>query len=138
MVDCNLYSPSDNYLIQGSEYGFTDFLENPTVSVDEIIYATGIPRMRMVPAGTATEIGPEYYTSYRMRSFIDEIRSRYADRYIVLDVPPIGSVADARILADISDYVLIVVPYGMVTKDQIRTAIESVPSEKFLGLVFNN
>lgn len=138
MVDCNLYSPSKDYLVDGTELGFSDFLESPAVSIEEIIYATGIPRLRLVPAGTATDIGPEYYTSYRMHNFIDEIRSRYADRYIILDAPPIGSTADARILSEICDYITIVVPFGMVTKNQVSAAVESIPKEKFLGLIFNN
>jgi len=137
LVDCNLYSPSSDFLVEGTELGFSDYLENPAVSVEEIIYATGIPRLRLVPVGTATGIGPEYYTSYRMRNFIDEVRDRYSDRYIILDVPSVGDTADARILSDICDFVAVVVPYGLVTEAQVKTAIENVPAEKFAGLIFN-
>jgi len=31
-----------------------------------------------------------------------------------------------------------VVPYGMVTSEQVKTAIESVPSDKLVGVIFNN
>jgi len=138
IVDCNFYSPAAAHLEHGEEIGFSDYLQDPTVSLDEIIYATGIARLRVVPAGLATEIGPEYFTSYRMTQFIDELRSRYRDRYLILDAPPIGSTADARILAGLCDFVVVVVPSGMVTKEQIAQAVEKIPSEKLAGLIFNN
>lgn len=138
IVDCNLYSPCSDDLLDGDQIGFSDFLENPSISVEEIIYATGIPRLRLIPIGKCSDIGPEYYTSYRMRQFVEELKSRYSDRYVILDVPPIGSTADARILSDCCDFVVIVVPYGKVTRDQLRSAIDSVATDKLVGLIFNN
>jgi Mrp family chromosome partitioning ATPase len=73
-----------------------------------------------------------------MQQFVEELQGRYADRYVVIDAPPIGSTADARILSELCDFAAIVVPYGMVTSDQVRTAIESVDKEKLVGLIFNN
>jgi Mrp family chromosome partitioning ATPase len=138
IVDCNLQSPSTEYLVEGTEQGFSNYLENPAVSIEEIIYATGVPRLRLIPVGSAVDIGPEYYTSYRMQNLIEEIRSRYADRYIILDVPPIDTAADARILAENCDLALIVVPFGKVTDGQVSSAIEAIPADKLIGLVFNN
>ncbi|NND40351.1 MAG: polysaccharide biosynthesis protein, partial [Pseudomonadales bacterium] len=111
MVDCNIYAPSSDRIIDGPDLGFSDFLQDPSIALEEIIYATGIPRLRFVPAGSATEIGPEYYTSFRMTQFLEELHNRYADRYVILDAPPIGNTADARILSELCDYVTIVVPY---------------------------
>lgn len=138
IVDCNLYSPVPNTLVEDADIGFSDFLEDPSLSMEEIIYATGVSRLRLIPAGNAKEIGPEYYTSYRMKQFVEELRGRYSDRYVVLDAPPIGSTADARILTDMCDYVVVVVPYGMATRDQVEQAIESIPENKFAGLIFNH
>ena len=55
-----------------------------------------------------------------------------------MSAPPIGSTADARILSDLCDYVVVIVPYGMATKEQIRTAIDSIAPDKLIGLIFNN
>lgn len=138
MIDCNAYSPAGNAVLEEVDLGFFDFLENPSLGIEEIIYATGIPRMRLIPVGRSVDIGPEYYSSYRMRKFVEELHSRYRDRYILLDAPPIGSIADARILTDLADYAIVVVPYGKVTKEQIKLAVESLPAEKLAGIVFNN
>lgn len=138
MIDCNLYSPAGNSLVEVSDIGFSDFLQDPSLAIEEIIYATGVPRLRFIPVGTALDIGPEYYTSYRMRQLVEELVQRYSDRSLILDAPPIGTTADARILSELCDFVVIVVPYGMVTKEQIKTAIESIGREKLAGVIFNH
>ena len=138
IVDCNLYSPASSQLLDGDHVGFSDFLESPTVSIENIIYATGIPRLRLIPIGKSLDISPEYYTSYRMKQFTEELSSRYSDRYVILDVPPVGSTTDARILADCCDFVVLVVPYGKVTKDQLKKSIANFDSDKLMGVIFNN
>ena len=124
--------------MDADQIGFSDFLENPSISIEEVIYATGVPRLRLIPIGKSADIGPEYYTSYRMRQFIEELSGRYSDRYVILDVPPVSSTADARILSEYCDYVLLVVPYGKVTKDQLQRAIGNFPEDKLVGMIFNN
>lgn len=138
VVECNLSGADSNWQISYIDNGLSDFLRDPSVALDEIVYATGIPRLRLVPIGNTDDIGTEHFTSYRMRQFHDELRSRYSDRYIVIDAPPIGTNADAQILAELADFVLVCVPYGLVNRQQIAKAIASIPSEKMMGLVFNN
>ena len=138
IVDCNLYSPASSQLLDGDHIGFSDFLESPTVSIENIIYATGIPRLRLIPIGKSLDISPEYYTSYRMKQFTEELSDRYSDRYVILDVPPVGSTTDARILADCCDFVVLVVPHGKVTKDQLKKSIANFDGDKLIGIIFNN
>lgn len=139
LVDCNLYDPSvDKLLYVEPEYGLTEYLENPDLEVDDIIYASGLPRMRIIPAGHSYMTGAESYASSRMEGFLASVRQRYPDRYVVLDAPPIGASAETKILTDLCDYVLLVVPYGKVSQDQINAALEAVPEQKLIGMVFNN
>lgn len=139
LVDCNLRDPSLERAFNISpEYGLTDYLEDPSLAIDDIIYATGIQRLRVVPAGSFREAGAEYFSSERMSRFIDDLKARYPDRFIFIDSPPVGLSAEGRIVAELSDYALMVVPYGKVTTSQIEDGIEAVGKEKLLGLIFNN
>lgn len=139
LIDCNLYDPSLSSLLDVEpDYGLTDYLAEEKLDVNDIIYATGIPRLRVIPVGTHTEAGAEYFGSMRMKSFVDGMRSRYPDRYLIIDAPPIGIWAEARILADLSDYVVLVVPYGRVNDAQVTAAIDALGEEKLAGIIFNN
>lgn len=139
LVDCNFYNPTlEKLLFVDPEHGLTDFLEDQTLDVDDIIYASGIPRLRVIPVGHQRATGTEYYSSARMDKFVNGVRERYADRYIVLDGPPVGIFPDSRILADLCDFTLLVVPYGKVSQEQVQAAIEALPEDKLVGIVFNH
>jgi Mrp family chromosome partitioning ATPase len=71
-----------------------------------------------------------------MKDLVAEIRSRYDDRMIILNAPPIHACADATILAEQSDYVVLSVPYGRVTKAEIADAVRAIGPAKIAGVVF--
>ncbi len=139
IIDANLYGPSIQDLIIGeAEHGITDYLSLGNIDIKDIVYATGIPRLRAIPLGSNCEGAAEYFSSRKMNAFIQEVRSRYPDRFIFIDAPPILSSSEARILSDIADIVLLVVPHGRATEPQIESAIEIVGKDKLTGLVYNN
>lgn len=139
IVDCNIYDPSLHEILPiEPDYGLVDYLENVTLDVKDIIYSTGVRRLRLIPAGSRRQPGTEFFTSSRMRRFVDELRTRYRDRHIVVDAPSVGSNADARILVDLCDYALIVVPFGGATEAQVQAAVEAIGPSKVIGVVFNN
>lgn len=139
LIDANLYSPSlDSLVIGGAEVGITDYLSQRVSDIKDIVYATGIPRLRVIPLGGYSEGAAEYFSSERMLGFVEEVKARYPDRYIFIDAPPIVSSSEARILAEIVDMVLLVVPHGKVTTDLVSSAVDIVGQEKLAGLVYNN
>ena len=139
VLDANLYSPSAQNLIFGeAEIGITDYLSDPQVGIKDIVYATGIQRLRAIPLGSNSEGAAEYFESEKMLAFIDEVKSRYADRYIFIDAPPVVNSSEARILAGLVDMVVLVVPHGKVTADRVQAAIDIVGEEKLAGLIYNN
>lgn len=138
LIDCNLYDPHVDKLIGGeTEFGITDYLEDPSLDVHQIVLASGIPRLRVITVGSNCEGGAEYFSSRRMEEFFETVRERYPDRFIIVDAPMISS-SEARILSDLCDLVLLVVPYGKVTAAQVRAGVDSVQEDKLVGLVFNH
>jgi len=139
LIDANLYSPSLNKLIIGdSESGITDYLGDGRLDIKDVVYATGIPRLRVIPIGENREAAAEYFSSDKMQSFIEEIHTRYSDRYVFIDAPSILDSSEARILAEIVDMVILVVGHACVTPNQIQSAVNVVEKDKLAGLVYNN
>ncbi len=139
LIDCDLNNPKlDALLGMESDQGLTDYLENEDIDIDVILHKTGIKRLRMIPAGASRETATEYFTSLRMRELMSNLLTRYSDRYIFIDSAPIADSADTRILVELCDYVLLVVPYGTATKNRIKAAADAIGSEKLLGVVFND
>lgn len=139
LVDCNLGSPSFQTLMSdGNELGLTDYLDKPDLSISEIIHPVGIERLRVIPAGSKHNNQGEYFVSDRVRHLFTEMRDRYPDRFVVIDAPPINESADTRILTELSDYVLLVIPYGKLTTTQIDECIKKIDSQKLIGVIFDD
>ncbi len=138
VVDCNIYDPSLHKLLPvDPDYGLVDYLENVSLDIKDVIYATGVRRLRLIPAGNRRDPGAEFFTSSRMRRFVDELRDRYRDRNVIIDAPPLSTSADARILAELADFIVLVVPSGRVAEGQLRATLDVLPERKLLGVVFN-
>lgn len=139
LVDCDVYHPSQHATMHVDPFkgGLVNYLEDPATFIADMLYETGIPRLRLVPAGTAPTRNTEYFSSFRMRLLVDSLRSRYPDRYLFLDSPPVRGAPDARILADIADVVILVAGYARDTPDDIARAAANFDPNKFAGVVFN-
>ncbi|ACR12379.1 XRE family transcriptional regulator [Teredinibacter turnerae] len=139
IVDANFYAPSlDKLAVTGTDSGLTDYLDNGELGLENIIYATGIPRVRVVPVGGNTEGATERLSSGRMHEFADELKARYDDRYIIMDTPPAQEYgAETRMLASLCDFVILVVPYGMASMDEVNACIDTIGDKRIAAVVFN-
>lgn len=138
IIDCNLREPALHSTLDIiPDSGLTDFLDDPDYDIARILYPTGIPRLRLIPAGSRRETPGEFFTSFRMKQFLQAVRRRYPDRFIVLDTAPITESPDARILTELCDYAMLVIPHAGMTADGIEQAAGAFHAEKFVGAVIN-
>ncbi|HEX7801961.1 MAG TPA: polysaccharide biosynthesis protein [Pseudoxanthomonas sp.] len=140
LIDCDVLHPSQHSALRvdTSSGGLMDYLEDGSLDVAKVLYRTGVPRLRLIPSGRQRETTGESFSSFRMRAMIDSVRSRYSDRYIILDSPSVLGSPDARILSELADLVVLVAGYGLVTPEKIEAALASFPPEKVAGVVFNH
>lgn len=139
LIDCNLQRPSQHaaFGVDAERGGLVDHLERPGRDVHHIFYDTGIPRVRLLPTGKPRESGVEYFSTYRMRALIDSLRSAHPDRYLIIDGPALRGAPDARILAELADFVVVVAGYGRDSADRISQAVAGLDAKKIAGVVFN-
>ncbi|MFT7560616.1 MAG: protein-tyrosine kinase [Flavobacteriales bacterium] len=139
IVDCNFYDPSAEELLGAdSNLGLTDYLSVRDMGVEFVVYASGIPRVRVIPSGGNAEAATERLSSSKMQMFVQELKTRYSDRYIIFDGPSVGEYsADVRLIGSLVDFVVLVVPYGKVSDAQVRSAIETIGKDRLAGVVFN-
>ena len=81
--------------------------------------------------------GAELLGSPRMKEVLAELKGRYADRYVILDVPPVLTGADALTFAPLVDAIVVVVQSGRTSAEDLRKALDQMPREKVLGVVMN-
>ena len=139
LIDCDATHPAQHEALNvgGERGGLIDFLENPALPLEDVVYPTGVPRLQLIPSGRIRETPGESYSSLRMRAALDALRATQPNRQILLDGSPVQGSPDARILSDLADLVVLVVGEGQVPSDAIDKAVASFPPEKIAGVVFN-
>jgi protein-tyrosine kinase len=139
LIDCDATHPAQGDALQVSadRGGLIDYLENDALSLDDVVYPTGVPRLKLIPAGRIRETPGESFSAFRMRTMIDSLRAHQGNRHLILDGSPVLGSPDARILSDLADLVVLVVGDGQVGTEAIDKAVASFPPEKFAGVVFN-
>ncbi len=140
LMDCNLRRPAvgKNFFLPDQSAGLMDLFGHGEQDPAMVIHQSGVPRLRVIPAGNGALNGVEYFASVRMRAFIQEVRSRYEDRCLVIDAPPALGSPDARILARQADLVVIVAGEARHRAETIRRAATVFPRERLAGVVFNH
>lgn len=139
LIDCDARHPSQDAAmrVDVSSGSLMAYLDDAGSDLADAIYDTGVNRLQLIPVGPRREISGEAFTSFRMRAMVDSLRSRHADRYLILDAPPVAGGPDARILSDLADVVVLVAGYARVTPEDVDKAVAAFPSGKVAGVVFN-
>jgi len=138
LIDADLRRPSvEKYLGLGPRPGLAECLLDGA-AVPDLLIKTGIGKLVVLPSGRATPNPGELFSSSKMRGLIKEMKHRYADRYVIIDTPPVLPFAETRTLSTIVDEVILVVKSGLSTLENIKDAVEAMRGASMLGLVYNN
>ena len=137
LVDCDLKKQDiRNYLGFASDRGLIDYLEDNRPLKDCIIWP-GVEKLTVISGGRTVSDSTELLGSPKMQDLLAEMKGRYDDRYVLLDVPAVLDGADAMVFAPLVDCIIMVVEKGVTSLNDVKKAVELLPKEKFLGFVFN-
>jgi protein-tyrosine kinase len=138
LVDADLKNPSiHRYLGLKPRPGLSDYLEGKADLPDTFI-KTGIGKLVLLPAGTLRSRSAELLSSRKMKMLVEEMKSRYRDRYIIFDSSPLLHTADPLSLGSYMDGILFVIQEGRTAQEKVAYAISLLKGCNILGAVFNN
>lgn len=137
LVDCDLRQQNIHKVLGiQSEKGLGDYILDHS-SVKDLIIWPGVEKMTLISGGKTVEGSSELLGSPRMKDLVEEMKVRYPDRFLIFDVPPVLSAADALAFAPLVDYIIIVTQAGKTPLADVKKALEILPKEKILGVVLN-
>lgn len=117
--------------------GLVDILENDNVTIGDVMLQTDIPTLSVVSAGKQHEYVTELLSSDRMSELVKEISTRYTDRVIIFDGPPMLPTPQTQVLAGLVGQVVFVVEAGKTPQALVEEALELIPEEQATGIVLN-
>jgi protein-tyrosine kinase len=137
LVDCDLRNQNIHKVLGfKSMTGLIDYLVDDRPLHEAIVWPK-IDKLTLMSGGRTIQDSTELLGSPRMQTLVKEMKSRYEDRYVLFDVPPLLVGADALALAPYIDCIVMVVVEGKTTTKEVLRAVEMLPKEKFIGFVMN-
>ncbi|WP_027708431.1 XrtA-associated tyrosine autokinase [Zooshikella ganghwensis] len=138
LVDADVINPSFNQALSvTTDVGLLDYLNNEVNDVADILYKTNIENLNIIPAGTAHHLTNELLASDSMSNLMSEMASRYSDRVIILDAPPLLHTTEAPILATLAGQIVMVVKEGVTKQQTVKDALSLLDPSMNIGLVLN-
>jgi capsular exopolysaccharide synthesis family protein len=115
--------------------GLAEVLSGSATLEQSIVRAEQLSKLHILSAGTARRNPTELLGSSRWRTLCETLRGSF--RYVILDSPPIGAVADYELIQAACDGVLLVVRPDHTTRKLFFQALHAVPDEKLIGVLLN-
>jgi exopolysaccharide/PEP-CTERM locus tyrosine autokinase len=138
LVDCDLRKPSLSQLFgYDGAGGLTDYLQG-NYDPSKLLIKTPIDKLYLIGGGEGQEMPVELVGSKKMYDLIADLKSRYDDRYIILDSSPILATTEPHLLSQLADATILVVRSGSTPRDSIQQALKLLDKDKLIGVVLND
>jgi exopolysaccharide/PEP-CTERM locus tyrosine autokinase len=124
LVDADVANPSLPEALGFKESkGLMDVLTDPTVELADVLLRTNVDRLALLPAGRSHRRATEHLASDAMERLIDDLATRYPDRIVVFDAPPLLATTEARALATHMGQIVVVVEANRTTHGALKQAL---------------
>ena len=137
LIDGDLRKPSVHQRFGfGKVAGLSDYLVSGD-DIGDVFLKTPIDKLTIVPSGEPPINPAELMSSKKMKALLDEVKSRYDDRYVIIDSPPPAMASETNAIAKYVDGVIIVVRAEKTPREAVADTIAQIGKEKLIGLVLN-
>jgi receptor protein-tyrosine kinase len=127
LVDADVANPSVLEILGLPQSpGLLDVLTDPARDLSSMILRTSVDKLSVLPAGTRHERATELLASDGMNQLVQEMASRYPDRVIVFDSPPLLLTTESPALATHMGQIVVVVEAERTTSNSVRQALATV------------
>lgn len=137
LMDCDMRLPTiPKYFGFGDVPGLSEYL-NGAIPLSSLFLKTKIDRLTIIPGGAPPHNPSELLSSRKMTDLLEEIKSKYPDRYVIIDSPPPKLTSEANVIARLVDGIIIVIRQGKTPRDIIAEIVERLGKDKIIGIILN-
>ncbi len=137
LVDFDLRAPSLAKLFGiMTKRGLADYLQD-NCEISSLLQRTGMEKLMLLASGLPPANPADLLGSERMSKLVSELASRYPDRYVIFDTPPLEVASESKVLSRLVDGVVLVVRQGISSRPLIEKFISEIGKDKIIGVIFN-
>ena len=138
LMDGDLRKPAIHHRFGfGNGNGLSDYLRSGD-DIGTVLLKTPIEKLTILPSGEPPVNPAELMSSKKMKALLSEVKSRYEDRYVIIDSPPPAMAAETNAIVKYVDGIILVVRAGKTPREAIADTIDRIGKEKLIGMVLNH
>jgi len=117
--------------------GLLDVLLNDAVDLGSVLLKTNVEKLTLLPSGTPHPRATELLASDAMIRLLEEMATRYSDRIIIFDSPPLLLATESPVLATHMGQIVIVAESEKTTHATLRDALATLADGPVKLMVLN-
>ena len=117
--------------------GLLDLVLDESIDMSSVLLKTNIDKLSILPSGTPHERATELLASDAMIRLLKNVASRYPDRIVIFDSPPLLLTTEARVLASHMGQIVMVVKAESTLQADVQNALSAIHSCPVKLLVLN-
>jgi len=117
--------------------GLLDLLTRDDVDVSDALVKTNVEKLSLLPAGSRHRRSTELLASEQMASLLRELATRYSDRIIIFDSPPLLPTTEARVLASLMGQIIMVVAADSTSQHAVSQALATIENCEIVLMLLN-
>ncbi len=138
LIDADVVKPGlGRTLAMEDKPGLVEYLNGEVESLSEVLLTTNINNLTILPAGKTHHLSHELLASNSMRELAKELSSRYRDRIIIFDSPPVLITSEAKVLSDVVGQIAMVIEQDKTAQQSVKEALSKLDATKISGLILN-
>jgi polysaccharide biosynthesis transport protein len=137
LVDADMRRPIQHHVWElTNALGLSNMIVDQEISVENVVQEV-MPNLDVLSSGVVPPNPMTLLDSQRMASLIENFSNHYD--FVIFDTPPLAGTADAAILSNLTDGILLVVRPGVVDLNSANSAKEFLTQsgQNVLGIVIN-
>jgi len=138
IIDCDLRKPRAHTIFNKKRVpGLVDYLYGKA-TYEDIISLTDVKGLSLIPVGTIPQNPTEFLDSSGMKSFLNRVRQEF--EMIIIDSPPLTTLADAVILSRLVDETILVATSNVTDTELLQKSVEQLKrleGSTFKGVLLN-
>lgn len=127
LVDADVARPSMLRMLGlANGPGLLDLIVDESKDLSSFLLKTNIEKLTILPSGTPHPRATELLASDAMAHLLEDMATRYADRIIVFDSPPLLPTTESRVLATHMGQIVVVVQAGKTLQSEVKQALAAI------------
>ncbi|HWZ48634.1 MAG TPA: XrtA-associated tyrosine autokinase [Herbaspirillum sp.] len=117
--------------------GLMDILLDEKLDMADVMLKTNVDTLSVLPVGKSHSHSAELLASQSMHILLEEIATRYPDRIVIFDSPPLLVTSEAHVLASKMGQIVMIVEAESTTQQEVKASLDQLKGCANINLVYN-